>query len=285
MAQRDLIGHPDGERVVVLAATKDGLYHFTSDTERRNWERSGPFFTGCDVSHASFDPRDGSLWAAANNGDARVYRSANLGGTWEAMGDPLPAELVWHVEPGSAEEPKTVFAGIMPAALYRSDDGGTTWRPIEGLNGHETRGEWYGGGGGLCLHTIILPEKRPGRIYAGISCAGLFRSDDDGVTWYPVNEGVADFAEMAFPDGPVSHPGVHRCVHKAVVHPANPDVLFQQNHLGAYRSGDGGLTWQSINAGLPTDFGFPIAVGTGPQPSIFVIPEDGNTIRTPGRLS
>jgi photosystem II stability/assembly factor-like uncharacterized protein len=285
MAQRDLIGHPDGDRVVVLAATKDGLYHFTSDTERRNWQRGGPYFARHDVNHASFDPRDGSLWAAANNGDARVYRSPDLGRTWEAKGSPFDATLVWHVEPGRIEEPESVYAGVMPAALYHSHDSGDTWEPVEGLNNHETRAEWWEGGGGLCLHTIILPESRPGRLYAGISVAGLFRSDDDGSSWYPVNEGVNDFVEMMSENGAPKHHTVHRCVHKAVVHPTDPDIMFQQNHLGAYRSRDGGLTWQNINTGLPSTFGFPIAIGAGPSPAIFVLPEDENTLRTPGHLA
>jgi hypothetical protein len=48
-----------GDRVVVLVATKSGLFLFTSDKDRRTWHRSGPSFAGCNVSHASFDARDG----------------------------------------------------------------------------------------------------------------------------------------------------------------------------------------------------------------------------------
>jgi photosystem II stability/assembly factor-like uncharacterized protein len=276
-------------RLLVLAATKVGLYLFKGDTERRSWQRSGPYLAPCDISHACLDPRDGAIWAAANGEQAWVYRSPNLGQTWRAMGGPFPAEKVWHVEPGRSDEPGTVYAGIMPAALYRSRDGGETWSELEALTSHPSREEWQGGGGGLCLHTIILPPERPGRLYVGISAVGMFRSDDNGESWRPINEGLADFLEIFETElsKPLAHRGIHRCVHKAVDHPADPDIFFQQNHLGVYRSDDAGDSWRSINAGLPTEFGFPIAIGAGPQPSIYVVPEDGETwpIRTVERLA
>jgi hypothetical protein len=276
-------------RLVVLAATNVGLYLFQGDAGRRTWERSGPFLAPCDISHATLDPRDGAIWAAANGEQAWVYRSADLGQTWRAMGGPFPVEKVWHVEPGRVDEPRTVYAGVMPAALYRSRDGGESWSQVDGLTCHPSHEEWQGGGGGLCLHTIILPPDRPGRIYVGISAVGMFRSDDDGGTWRAINEGVADFCEIFESEfgRPLAHRTIHRCVHKTVVHPEDPDVFFQQNHLGAYRSNDSGETWQSINAGLPTEFGFPIAIGPGPHPSIYVVPEDGENwpIRTVGHLA
>jgi photosystem II stability/assembly factor-like uncharacterized protein len=286
MATGQRFGVADGENVLVLVATKQGLFHFIGNSDRSTWRKCGPFFANCDVNHATFDDRDGSIWVAANDGAARVFKSNDLGASWEPKGDSLPADLVWHVEPGGTDKPDTVFAGVMPAALYKSTDGGQTWMGVDSLNNHETRSEWWEGGGGLCLHTIILPTDRPGRIYAGISVAGLFRSDDNGATWQPVNEGVADFVEMVSAEGnPTNHRGVHCCVHKVVAHPENSDVLFQQNHLGAFRSRDGGLSWQSMNEGLPTDFGFPIAIGAAPNHSLFVIPEDETTLRTPCRLS
>ena len=243
---------------------------------------NGPYLAPCGVHHAAHDPRDGSIWAAVNGDAAWVYRSPDLGASWEPVGGPLPATLVWHVEPGRAEEPGMAYAGVMPAALYRTRDGGETWQPLDGLNRHPSRAEWWEGGGGLYLHTIVLPPDRPGRIYAGISVPGLFRSDDGGETWTPVNEGVDAIYN---PEAKIAHPGVHRCLHKVVLHPADSGILFQQNHMGVFRSDDAGERWRRIDAGLPSSFGFPIAVGADPNGPIFVVPQDECDLRTVDHLA
>jgi hypothetical protein len=274
--------------IFVLAATRAGLFLFQSDEKRKEWAQSGPFLVDYDVYHAVYDTRDGSIWAAANGEQNRIYCSKDFGKTWNAMGSPFECDSIWHVEPGRADTPGTVYAGLKPAALWKSTDSGQSWQSVAGLNDHETRVDWWEGGGGLCLHTVILSETIPGRVYAGISVAGLFRSDDDGDSWRPVNSGIADFYTTAVAvNGPVKFDSVHRCVHKVVLHPTDPEIMFQQNHLGVYSSGDGGETWTCIDGGLPSKFGFPIAIGNanGKGPAIFVIPEDEETLRTRGHVA
>ena len=90
--------------------------------------------------------------------------------------------------------------------------------------------------------------------------AGFFRSDDDGETWTPANEGTSSMAEFVSPEffgGKVEHPGVHRCVHKVVLDPTNPETLYMQQHEGVYRSDDGGRSWTNIGGGLPHRSGSP----------------------------
>jgi photosystem II stability/assembly factor-like uncharacterized protein len=201
----------------VLVGTRKGLFVLTSDESRREWALEGPHLTGWEVFHAMRDPRTGSLHAATNNWvyGATAHRSSDLGETWErSEGIGLPEESgltwekSWHVEPGHADEPETLFLGGTPGALFRSGDGGSTWEPVQSVIADSTREKWNPGAGGLCCHSIQVDPSDPSRLYIAISAAGAFRSDDGGETWAPKNSGVAaDF----YPDD--NFPEVGQCEH------------------------------------------------------------------------
>jgi photosystem II stability/assembly factor-like uncharacterized protein len=172
---------------------------------------------------------------------------------------------VWHLEP-SLTDPDTVYAGVEDAALFRSVDGGGTWQELPGLRTHDTAPSWQPGAGGMCLHTIILDPRDPARIFVAISAAGVFRTDDAGKTWRPVNRGLLT-------DGiPDQDAEVGHCVHNLAMHPARPDVLFMQKHWDVMRSDDAGESWQEISGNLPTDFGFPIDVHAHEPDTLYVVP-------------
>jgi photosystem II stability/assembly factor-like uncharacterized protein len=112
-------------------------------------------------------------------------------------------------------------------------------------------------------------SAQEGALYVAISAAGAFRSEDEGSSWTPVNAGVA----AAFL-GDDTYPEVGQCVHKLLVHPARPERLWQQNHCGVYRSDDRGDTWERLDGnGLPSGFGFPIALDPADPDRTWVIPE------------
>jgi photosystem II stability/assembly factor-like uncharacterized protein len=280
------VANRNDDNILLLAGTLDGLYLYESTCERNGWVERGPVLKGFEVSHAILDPRDGkTIWAAVTGeGQTAVYRSPDRGETWDMAGEPFDCEAVWHVEPGHASHPGRVYAGVKPAALYQSDDNGDTWQPVSALNDHDSRGEWYGGGGGLILHTIVTNHDDPNDIAVGISVAGVFRSTDGGASWSPSNEGTLSSAEMYEEWNGVAaqHAGVHRCVHKMVRNPANTSVLFQQNHDGVYRSDDGGQNWIDVSDGLRDRFGF--VIGATRDGSVYVVPQDMDQIRYSGQL-
>jgi photosystem II stability/assembly factor-like uncharacterized protein len=182
-------------------------------------------------------------------------------------GTPHPWEFkrVWHLEP-SLTDPDIVYAGVEDAALFRSTDGGKTWRELPGLRGHGTGPLWQPGAGGLCLHSIILDPSDPKRIFIAISAAGAFRTDDGGTTWRPINRGL--FSKyIPDPTAEVGH-----CVHHIAMNPSRPGVLFMQKHWDVMRSDDAGDSWQKISGNLPTDFGFVIDVHAHEPETVYVVP-------------
>lgn len=287
--------------VRVLVGTRKGAFVLTSDGARRQWRVDGPHFAGWEVFHVKGSPADPDRIYAAQHGDwfgQVVQRSDDGGRTWNAVGNqfayagevgthqwydgtPHPWEFarVWHLEPDRTD-PDTVYAGVEDAALFRSTDGGGSWRELAGLRRHRTGPSWQPGAGGLCLHTILLDPQDSGRIYTAISAAGVFRSDDGGETWRPVNRGLQS-AGIPNAEAEVGH-----CVHRLAMHPTRPGVLFMQKHWDVMRSDDAGESWREISGNLPSDFGFPIEVHAAEPETIYVVPIKSDSEHYPpdGRL-
>ena len=178
---------------------------------------------------------------------------------------PWEFKRVWHLEP-SLTDPDTVYAGVEDAAIFRSTDGARSWHELPGLRGHGTGPKWQPGAGGMCLHTIILDTKDPGRIYIAISAAGAFRTDDGGQTWKPINRGLRS-QFLPDQDAEVGH-----CVHHIAMNASRPGVLFMQKHWDVMRSDDAGDSWHEVSGNLPTDFGFAIDVHAHEPETVYVVP-------------
>lgn len=262
-------------RLLILLGTRKGAFVLDRDLATDRSTLRGPFCEAMSVQHLAWDPSQGALVAGAGSAwyGPTVWRSPDLGATWSqssqglAYADGGPAVTrVWNLTAVRDE----LYAGVEPAGLFRSRDGGTTWEHVAGLREHPSQPGWQPGNGGLILHSIVPHPTDPLRMWVGISAVGVFETRDGGVTWTARNRGVrADFL-------PDPYPETGQCVHKFGLHPARPEVLYQQNHGGAYRSDDAGETWVDINAGLPSHFGFPLAVHPHDPRTIYVVPLNGD---------
>jgi hypothetical protein len=191
---------------------------------------------------------------------------------------PWKFERVWHLEP-SLSDADTVCAGVEDAALFRSTDGGVTWHELAALRGHESGPGWQPGAGGMCLHTIVLDSQNEDRMFAAISAAGAFRTDDGGATWKPINQGLVSNT-IPNPTAEVGH-----CVHRITMHSAKPNVLFMQKLWDVMRSDDAGESWHEISGNLPSDFGFPVAVHAHEPETIYVVPIESDSLHSRPRRS
>ncbi|MBT1156327.1 exo-alpha-sialidase [Aminobacter anthyllidis] len=266
------------EKVLVLLGTKKGAFIAESDAARKSWKLRGPFCETWPMNHVVADPKTGTIWGAGGNewfGPA-VWKSTDLGETWTHSSEGLayaegeePIKAVWSLAKGNG----SLYAGVQPAGLFRSDDAGQSWQHINGLQQHPSRPHWNPGGAGLILHSLVLDPDDHDRIWIGISAAGVFYTSDGGATWEPRNLGTrADF----MPEGE-NYPEFGQCVHNLVMAPGMPDRLYQQNHCGMYRSDDGGKRWVSIEKGLPSTFGFPAAAHPRDPETLYLVPLNGDS--------
>jgi photosystem II stability/assembly factor-like uncharacterized protein len=288
--------------VRVLVGTKKGAFVLTADGMRKEWKIEGPHFGGWEVFHVKGSPvNPNRIYASQSSGwfGQIIQRSDDGGRTWEPPSGSPSAESgrmpkgesnkfvyegevgqhlwydgtprswefkrVWHLEP-SLTDADAVYAGVEDAALFRTIDGGRTWQELPGLR--SAKGHlWQPGAGGMGLHTILLDPVNSNRLFVAISAAGVFRTDDGGKTWRPVNRGLKSAYEL-----PDSTSDVGHCVHRIAMHPSRPNVLFMQKHWDVNRSDDAGESWHEISGNLPSDFGFPIEIHAHEPDTIYVVP-------------
>lgn len=265
--------------VMVLVGTTRGTFIFQADPERRSWRMTGPHLDGWEVYSMCADGE--RLFAGTSHFvyGPTIRISNDMGATWEQV-EKSPSyskesgftlNRIWQIVPGHPSEPDTMYAGVDEAGLFVSRDRGATWNEVTSLSRHPTRDEWGPGAGGLCLHTILPDPSNAKRMWVGISAVGVFRTDDGGESWKTCNTGLPQLATG------LRNQDVGRCVHKLVLDPHNPDTLYCQFHGGVFKSTDGADSWQAIESGLPSNFGFPMVATK--QGDLFVIPLEGDTTR------
>jgi photosystem II stability/assembly factor-like uncharacterized protein len=258
---------------MILVGTKKGAFILDGDARRHTWELRGPFCEAWPINHVVADPATGAIYGGGGNewfGPA-VWKSVDRGATWTHSSEGLayaagetPIKAVWSLGPAGG----ALYAGVEPAGLFRSHDGGQSWEHVAGLRDHPSRPHWQPGGGGLILHSVVPHPADDRQLWVGISSAGVFHTADGGRTWEPRNRGTrADYnpEDQRYPE-------YGQCVHCLVMAPGAPDRLYQQNHCGMYRSLDGGRQWESIEAGLPSTFGFPAAAHPRDPGTLYLVP-------------
>jgi photosystem II stability/assembly factor-like uncharacterized protein len=223
-------------------STGDGIYKSTD--AGKTWQHLG-LRDGQQIGAILVDPRDENRVFVAvlghpygANEERGVFRSTDGGKKWEKVlyKDENTGAIALAFDPS---DPQTIYADLWSSrqgpwengawqgpgsGLYKSTDGGTTWRQLtKGLPSAEQK---------LGRVGIAVAPSDPRRLYAVVDAprlGGIYRSDDAGESWRRVNAELRvwgrgfDFAEVK-------------------VDPKNPDVIYVAN-TSTYRSADGGQTF------------------------------------------
>ncbi len=283
---------PTPTKPTLLVGTRKGVFVIRGDEHRATWTTSEPMFLGHIAQHVVLDPRNHRrLLLAVSTGHLgpTVFRSDDLGETWtEASqppafhtGEPLlrSVKAVFWLTPGHASEPDVWYAGCSPQGLFRSENGGDSWAPVDGWNDHpmwSTWAEWpeQNTPDGSMLHSIIIDPRDRKHMYIGLSSGGVFETTDAGVDWRPLNAGC----ETPFPSQDAEFGHDPHCVR---MHPLQPDRLYQQNHCGIYKMERGTSRWERIGNNMPVaigDIGFPIELHPRDPNTAWVFPMDGTDV-------
>ncbi len=273
----------------LLLGTSKGLMVYRRTPS--GWISDPPQFLGFPVSVAWIDDRDGTWWVALahRHWGQKLHRSRDGGRSWEQVpvprypdgamldsGKPALLKKIWVMEHGGEDRPGMLFLGTEPGGLFRSEDGGDSWHLVESLWNHPSRrDQWFGAGRDYpFIHSIVRDPRDSDHFYIAVSCAGVFETRDGGNSWEVRNQGlIATY--LPNPEAEVGHDP-----HMVIACRSNPDVLWQQNHCGIFRSVDGGLNWKNITGanGFP-DYGFALAVDHGDPQRAWVIPAVSDEMR------
>ena len=279
-----------------------------------DWSIGEPWFFGCQVHHLIQDPRgSGTILAAVKTGHLgpTLYRTTDGGRTWkeverpprfktpeEFAGSPLPeddprrkgrtVDHVFFLAPGHASTPARWYAGTSGIGLFQSDDDGLTWSAVDGFNDEPELRKWcydfseQTPDGSKC-HSVQVHPQDPKRMTLGLSGGGIFLSEDAGATWRPINGGVAIDPLPPKEDGSEYEYG--HDPHDLVVHPAQPDRWYHQNHCGIYKldwqPGAEKQRWTRIGDHMPKevgDIGFPMTCHPRNPQACWVFPMDGGSV-------
>ena len=226
----------------------NGIYKSTDGG--RTWKQFG-LRDAQQIANILVDPRDPNrVFVAAvghpygPNAERGVFRSTDGGETWQKVlyrdentgasdlaFDPTNPQTIYAVLWAARVAPWEVRSGesfiTAGSGLYKSADGGDTWKPLtKGLPGAEER---------LGRIGIAVAPSQPQRLYASVEAgkkAGVYRSDDGGESWTQVND-----------DRRIGGRGPGAM--GIAVAPDNPDVVYVAN-TSTYRSADGGHTFTAI---------------------------------------
>jgi hypothetical protein len=273
----------------ILVGTRKGL--FTLRRKAGAWAVDDVAFLGDPVPMLHHDARDGATYAALDHGHfgAKMHRK-DEGGDWTEIAIPLYPEqpegeqdlgaqdrqpipwalkLVWALEGAGPDREGSLWCGTLPGGLFRSDDRGNSWQLNEPLWNHEGREMWFGGGADLPgIHSVCVDPRDSKRVVAGVSCGGVWVTEDEGASWTCQADGMrADYMppEEAFSPG-IQDP------HRVVQCRSAPDAYWTQHHNGIWRTTDGCKSWQEVTAAKPSHFGFGVAVHPDDPDTAWFVP-------------
>ena len=212
-------------KVRVLVGTRKGAFVLTSDGKRQQWEIAGPHFAGWEMYHLKGSPANPNRLYASQTSSwfGQVIQRSNDGGqTWETPGG------------GLEKTPDGMPRGESNKFVYEGEVGTHQW-----YDGSQHPWEFKR------VWQLKPSLTDPDTVYAGVEDAALFKSNDGGQTWH-------ELPGLRAAKGQLWQPGAGgMCLHTILLDPRDSDRMYVAiSAAGAFRTDDGGQTWQPINHGL-----------------------------------
>lgn len=275
----------------LLVGTTKGLVVF--ERSDYSWKITKVHFTGLPVSMVYVDSRTNTWWAglAHRHWGQKLHYSTDEGQQWQSVATPkYPAlaevkpgkratlKKIWTMSQAGPDKPGQLWLGTEPGGLFVSTDNGQHFELVESLWNHPSRideNQWFGAGRDFpFIHSIAIDPRNSDHVYIAVSCAGVFETRDGGTSWAPRNKGLV----AAYLPNP--HVEVGHDPHLLLICQSEPEVIWQQNHCGIFRSTNAGASWDNVTdpRGV-ADYGFALAIDHEDPDRAWVIPAVSDEVR------
>jgi len=210
---------PSDKNALYLGSRGQGLYFTYNNGE--TWQATDAL-TGKFIYALTVDPKDKCNIYASDG--RHVFKTTDCMRTWNLMfTEERPTQRFTSLAIDYGDS-KTIYGALAGGDVYRSRDGGLSWRIINRFN--------------FELRDLLADPQNPKRLYLASYRNGLFRSDDSGDTWQYLNAGFKDFSDsLSF--------------NRMALNPAQKDSLFWVSKYGILRSNDAGATWTDLKLLTP----------------------------------
>lgn len=142
-------------------------------------------------------------------------------GVWTPLGPDGASVYALAVHPTN---PRIIYAGTETAGVFKSVDGGETWKPSN--TGIVPLGQ------GVWVRVLVIDPQRPQTLYAATLQNGVYRSEDGGRSWVSASQGLPRIGSF------------FSTIFALVLDPSSPRTLYAGTQNGVYRSANGGVTWR-----------------------------------------
>ena len=167
------------------------------------------------------------MWVSENGGE----------GEWRRLESGLNHEHIYSLTSRTIDGTTTIFAGTAPAALYRSDDLGETWTDVASLREVPGSDRW----------TFIPPPHHPhvkSVVFHPMEPETYFVLVEQGALLKTVDDGKS-FSELDSYSSPDDRQW--KGVHRLLIHPTEPDLMYLATGEGLFRTRDGGISFDNIH--------------------------------------
>jgi len=199
-------------------------------------------FVECHVRALAVHPHDVRvLYLGTEQG---LFVSRDGAASWNRVASPLDGRQIWSILILPAA-PEVILAGTCPPRLFRTENGGRTWREAEVSMVQDCARIMYNR-----VTTLLADPEEPHTVWMGVEIDGVFRSRDTGGSWQALGEGLSS-----------------RDIHSMAVVPGNghPKRILAATNNDVNLSIDNGDTWQPLHVQRSLPWAYCRALGQAPE--------------------